>query len=378
MNIFDPLASTRDALWWLSAPGLFGFARPVLSDTTTSVDDRRSAHPHFSNEADVPTYCPSAAVSLAEPGLSAFTGKPQWLTGFFHNNSEVTHFRLYVPSSYSGQRLPLVVMLHGAHQDADDFAAGTAMNQAAEEHGYIVVYPEQSESANLLRCWHWFRRSNRTRDTGETATIAALTRAIASLCDTDDTRIYVAGMSAGGAMAMNLAMTHPDIYAAAGVHSGVAYGVADDVISALCAMNDGMGKVRLPEAYLDECNQPCVPMIVFHGDADDTVHPRNGDQIVALCQPWLASDCPRPSSSTHFAKSEKGYAHTRKRFIDQEGNLAVEHWLVHGLGHAWSGGFAHGSYTDGNGPDATAKMIEFFAKFTLRNARTVMKTSVCG
>src|SRR5260370_7990018 len=155
----------------------------------------------------------------------------------------------------------MIVMLHGAQQDPDDFAAGTEMNAAPEAQGYIVVYPEQWEGANPLRCWNWFRPADQMRESGETAMVAALTREVMAICNVDDARVYVAGMSAGGAMAVNLAVTHPDLYAAAAIHSGVAFGVADEPLSALCPMNDAMRKAPLPTTSSPQARPRTLPMI---------------------------------------------------------------------------------------------------------------------
>ncbi|SAK83544.1 polyhydroxybutyrate depolymerase domain-containing protein [Caballeronia fortuita] len=288
------------------------------------------------------------------------TGTPQWISQHFDIGDERQQFKVYVPSSYGGQPLALIVMLHGAQQDPDDFAAGTGMNVVAEEKGYIVVYPEQSESANLLRCWNWFRPEDRTREVGESAVIAALTRHVMASYNVDDARVYVAGMSAGGAMAVNLAVTHPELYAGAAIHSGIAFGVADGHLSALCAMNDGKGKIRLPAPILDGTARHTVPLIVFHGDADDTVHPGNGEQIVAMSQMLHPDLDGTPAESMRIQPGAFGHASTRRVFRDQAGALIGEQWIVHGLRHAWSGGHPDGTYTDRRGPCATKEIVRFF------------------
>jgi poly(hydroxyalkanoate) depolymerase family esterase len=257
-------------------------------------------------------------------------------------------------------------MLHGAQQDADDFAAGTQMNDVAEKAGFIVVYPEQSESANLLRCWNWFNPSNQARDSGETAALAALTSELIVQCNADPDRVYVAGLSAGGAMAINLAVVYPDLYAAAAVHSGVAFGVADEHFSALCAMNDGRGRVRLPKTLSSAAQTRAVPLIVFHGDSDDVVHPRNSEQIVEMSRMWRDHVIDAPlAKATHVEREDNRYAYTHHVWEDQDGLLLGEQWLVHGLGHAWSGGHPDGTYTDVLGPDASAEIVRFVSQFSL-------------
>lgn len=373
MNIFDPLASANAALWSLFAGGPLGFAAQFFVDPQSTV---ASARPEAASQSlvNIITEQPMARPPLAadapsvKPRGAAVRNGPQWLRSHFEHAGQTHRFKLYVPSAYHGQSLPMVVMLHGAQQDPDDFAAGTEMNEAADAHGYIVAYPEQSESVSLLRCWNWFRPGDQVRESGEASMIAALTREVVATYNVNHARVYVAGMSAGGAMAVNLAVTHPDLYAAAAVHSGVAFGVADEAFSALCAMNDGKGKIRLPARLLDGSQPRTVPLIVFHGDADETVHPRNSDQIISMRR-LLQGDAgakpqPRP---TDLSNTENGYAYTRRIFHNEKGLPVGEQWLVHGLGHAWSGGNLQGTYTDPRGPHATNEILRFFDQFALNS-----------
>ncbi|BAO94016.1 extracellular catalytic domain type 1 short-chain-length polyhydroxyalkanoate depolymerase [Caballeronia insecticola] len=318
-------------------------------------------------ERHCPTASPRSATNSSLLGRLIPEGsKPHWLSNRFEHGDNTLHFKLFVPSSYDGEPMPMVVMLHGAQQDPDDFAAGTEMNAAAEAQGYIVVYPEQSEYANPLRCWNWFRPADRQRESGETAMIAALTREVMTIINVDETRVYVAGMSAGGAMAINLAVMYPDLYAAAGSHSGMAFGVADESLSALCAMNDGLGKCRLPARSGDDVQPRAVPLIVFHGDLDDTVHPRNSDQIVAMSRQLSGGhDDGKPLALTHVERDASGLSHTRHVFYDADGAPDGEQWIVHGLGHAWSGGSPAGTHTDARGPHASKEIIRFFGQHSL-------------
>ncbi len=286
----------------------------------------------------------------------------RFIHGAYTNHAGTRSYKLYIPSGYRGQPVPLVVMLHGCTQDPDDFSAGTRMNELAEEQVFLVAYPAQSPAANQSKCWNWFQAGDQQRDRGEPSIIAGLTRQIVANHSVDARRIYVAGLSAGGAMAVTLGMTYPDLYAAVGVHSGLPHGVAQDLPSAFAAMRSGKG----------DGTRRCrggtagVPAIVFHGDRDTTVHPCNGDEVIAQCAPTHAgreatpADGRTPRVSVERGQVPQGHAYTRTIYHDSEGNPLVEQWLVHGAGHAWSGGSPRGSYTDPKGPDATLEMLRFF------------------
>jgi poly(hydroxyalkanoate) depolymerase family esterase len=243
-------------------------------------------------------------------------------------------------------------MLHGCTQDPEDFAMGTRMNTLAEEVGFLVAYPCQPASANPSSCWNWFEPKDQMRGRGEPSIIAGLTEEIVAECDLDRSRIFVAGLSAGGAMAAVMGATYPDIYAAIGVHSGLAYGEARDVMSAFAAMRGEIGsRVRSRSPSVETPRT-----IVFHGDADRTVHPANGARIVG----------PPDSRLGDVTQVESGMAGGRSftRTITREpnGTSRNEHWLIAGAGHAWSGGSLDGSYTDAAGPDASREMVRFFIK----------------
>ena len=255
-------------------------------------------------------------------------------------------YKLYSPPATDGTPRPLIVMLHGCTQDPDDFAAGTRMNDAARASGCFVLYPAQSHQANPQRCWNWFKHSHQVRGRGEPAMIAAITRDIIGSHAIDPARVYVAGLSAGAAMAAILLEAYPDLYAAAGIHSGLAVGSAKDLPSALSAMQSGRA-AGAPGAS-------SRPVIVFHGDADKTVHPSNGDHVIAS----VAGDTAPPEMQRE--QSAGGRDATRSVYRDAEGRVLAEHWVVHGSGHAWAGGSKAGSYTDAKGPDATAQMLRFF------------------
>ncbi|WP_230180188.1 PHB depolymerase family esterase [Aquabacterium sp. CECT 9606] len=256
-------------------------------------------------------------------------------------------YKLYVPPTYTGQPLPLVVMLHGCTQDPDDFAAGTGMNDAALADGFFVLYPAQSQQGNPQRCWNWFKHNHQQRDRGEPALIANMTREVMKQYNIDPGQVYAAGLSAGGAMAAILGEAYPDLFMAVGVHSGLPVGCARDVNGALMAMKNGA-----PRTASRKQTTP-APTIVFHGDRDTTVHPVNGEHVVATLAAGTVVE-------QEHVRSIRGHAYTRRQHRDAHGKVVAEHWVVHGSAHAWSGGRAQGSYTDARGPDATREMLRFF------------------
>jgi poly(hydroxyalkanoate) depolymerase family esterase len=260
-------------------------------------------------------------------------------------------YRLYVPASLADGAQGLIVMLHGCTQDPDDFACGTSMNALAERHGLVVAYPAQTRAHNAQGCWNWFRTGDQRRDVGEPAILAGLTRALIEQFGIDRSRVFVAGLSAGGAMAAILGETYPDLFAGIGVHSGLPAGCASDVVSAFSAMRGEVGRASRPAAAF---NADAVRTIVFHGAADATVHPSNGDSIVARAR--------RDGSKTQElrATSRGGRSYAKTVTHGPDGVSLIEHWLIEGANHAWSGGSAAGSYTDPAGPDASAEMVRFF------------------
>ncbi|WP_104202516.1 alpha/beta hydrolase family esterase [Billgrantia saliphila] len=305
------------------------------------------------------------ANEAAEPG--AFT------VGRFTDYAGTRDYKLYLPSGYHGQALPLVVMLHGCTQNPDDFAAGTNMNRLAEEQLFCVLYPAQPMSANSSKCWNWFKAEDQQRQRGEPAIIAGMTRHVIDTYELDANRVYVAGLSAGGAMATTLAMTYPDLYAAVGVHSGLPHGVAQSLPDALGLMKGGSGPLAAASSVRGSTRVSRVPAMIFHGDRDTTVHPSNADRVAAQYAAWRAAGktaSDREGStgvSVERGQVPDGYAYTRTSHRDANGQSCLEQWVIHGAGHAWSGGDAHGSYTDPRGPDAAKEMLRFF----LSHANTV-------
>ena len=278
----------------------------------------------------------------------------RWLDASFTHKGRTLAYKLFVPAVPApAAGRPLVVMLHGCSQDAGDFAAGTQMNAVARAYGAVVLYPEQVAGANPQKCWNWFKPQHQARGRGEPAVIAALTQSIIDTYHVDAARVYVAGLSAGGAMAAILGHEYPELYAAVGVHSGLPHGAATDVMSALPAMRSGgAANVAGATAY-------AAPTIVFHGDADPTVHVSNGQAVVSAACQGAANGTPL-STATSQGRSEQGQGFTRTVYATAAGNGVAEYWQLHGAGHAWSGGGALGTYTNPKGVDASAEMLRFF------------------
>ena len=301
-----------------------------------------------------------------EPTAPAAARPGQFVTRSFTNHAGTRPYKLYVPSSYAGEScdaVPMVVMLHGCKQSPDDFAAGTRMNVLAEQHGFLVVYPGQAANANGSKCWNWFRAEDQDRDRGEPSLIAGITREVAKNYRVDGRRIFVAGLSAGAAMAIILGATYPELYAAVGAHSGLPYRAAHDMPSAFGAMHGGgplrsMPNLRakpvagrLPPAHH-------IPIIVFHGDCDHTVNAQNAAAIVEHATVGR-TDKPRLRVSVNEGAAG-GRTYCRTVYAEADNRPVIEQWVLHGAGHAWSGGSSSGSFTDATGPDASAEMVRFF------------------
>ena len=283
-----------------------------------------------------------------EPGSAG-----QFISGRHAESSAGSRdYKLFIPPASFTEPLPLVVMLHGCTQNPDDFAAGTGMNDAALKRGFYVLYPAQTQHANSSRCWNWFKHNHQKRGRGEPALLAGMTKDVMARYNIDPKRIYVAGLSAGGAMAAILGDAYPDLFAAVGVHSGLATGSATNLQTALSVMQTGAAPATARTMV-------SPPTIVFHGDQDATVNPVNGEQV-------LAASAGAHTPETKRAKSSNGRDYTQRSYKESGGRVVAEHWAVHGAGHAWSGGSPLGSYTDTTGPDASEEMMRFFLANALR------------
>lgn len=309
----------------------------------------------------IPGY-PPAAVRASRPmaprapvktkPLAADVG--QFLSLSYSNGQSSRAYKLYIPSSHVGESAPLIVMLHGCKQNPDDFATGTRMNELAESEGFLVAYPAQTARENGANCWNWFESDQQSREGIEPSLIAGIVRDIRRSHAVDSSRVFVAGLSAGAAMAVILGRTYPEVFAGVAAHSGLPVGAAHDVMSAFAAMHGGSA------ASSTDIRRSSVPTIVFHGDADRTVALSNGATIVEQALLGYAE------SDTALRKSQRspgaidGRKFTTTDYADAGGRSRVEEWVVHGGSHAWFGGSANGSYTDPSGPDASAEIVRFF------------------
>jgi poly(hydroxyalkanoate) depolymerase family esterase len=275
------------------------------------------------------------------------------LDGMYASGSGARRYKIYVPPDCPNQGVPVIVMLHGGTQAVLDYAAGTGMNVLADLHHFLVVYPEQDARANPMRYWNWFRPQDQQAGRGEPALIAGITEQVIGDYDADPDRVFIVGFSAGAAMAIVMAATHPHLYAAAGVNSGLPYGAAHDVPSAFALMR-GANSALAQDALK-------IPLIVFHGDHDEIVNVVNASHIrqqrLGVQGALTAADGP---TVTH-GQVPGGRAYTRTIYSD-ETRVLLEQWIVHRAGHAWFGGTAGCSYTDPLGPDASAEMVRFFSE----------------
>ncbi|MBA3597711.1 MAG: PHB depolymerase family esterase [Methylibium sp.] len=342
----DLQAATAAIQAALAGSSTFGFTPPGDGNAATQGDkgwviDMEPVSPRSAPPGEAHTRAPSAELPVGG----------RFESGRFTEAAGTRDYKLYIPPGAGERALPLVVMLHGCTQNPDDFAAGTGMNEAVLAQGFFVLYPAQSQKVNPQRCWNWFKHSHQQRGRGEPALLAGMTREVMSNQLIDPQRVFVAGLSAGGAMAAILGETYPELFAAVGVHSGLAAGAASDLPSALAAMKGAGAKARGAASG--------VPTIVFHGDADTTVHPSNGEQVIAA-----SAD----AAARVEVEQVEGRSGTRRIHRTADGRVVAEHWVVHGAPHAWSGGSARGSYTYGRGPDASAEMLRFFFEHPRRTA----------
>jgi poly(hydroxyalkanoate) depolymerase family esterase len=308
----------------------------------------------------------ACAVQTREAGDGRPSPRGQFQTGEHRSGGHLLEYRLFrpaaAPPSQAGH--PLLVMLHGCTQDADDFATGTRMNRLAEENSFLVVYPIQPAAGHPQKCWNWYEPAHQARGAGEPARIAALVQDLIGSERVDPARVYIAGVSAGGAMALTLAAQYPELFAAVGVHSAIAVGAASGVQEALLAMRDGPAAGRAEAEVIVSAmgsRARLVPLILFHGAADQVVAVANAERLESQ---WVQAAARIAGAMQLERASSERQAGGRKinhRTTRLGTQTVVESWLVEGLGHAWSGGSTDGSYTDPAGPDASAEMMRSFA-----------------
>lgn len=338
---------------WHAGPGHQAAAQDVQD---VEVIDRAAPGATQASDAQAPG-------SFQRIAFSAPAGAPQ------------DHYWLYVPSAAAGPALepmPLVLMLHGCTQNPQDFATGTAMNGVAETANALVLYPAQAQSANPKGCWNWFRPEDQRRGAGEPATLVAMVRDVMRRHPVDERRVYVAGLSAGGAMAALLAREYPDVFAAAGVHSGLQPGAAGNVMGALSAMKNGAKLPPAPASQL-RAGEALPAVIIFHGDADKTVDARNAQQLAQAALAARGQAAGQTSRQVLNGQSAAGQRYTRTLYAAGGSQLElagsgtlVEQWMLHGAGHAWAGGDARGSHTDPRGVNASQEMLRFFMEHPRR------------
>ena len=292
-------------------------------------------------------------------------GQSGFSSGEFTHAGMSIPYRLYIPSTTNIGPMPLLLLLHGCTQDAADFATGTAMNAIADRNGMAVLYPSQTVQANANKCWNWFEPAHQCRGRGEPAALSALTRLMMSTHGFDPQRVFVAGMSAGGAMAVVLGEQYPELFAAVGIHSGLPTGVASNVMEALGAMKGGsdpmMHQPLIPaiQRVTAPTSAAVQPTIVFHGAKDRTVDAANAQTIVTNCLKRASKVDSHITSQ--YSKTVSGPdAVTVTTHRDSTQRVICEYWHLHAAGHRWSGGDPAGTHTDAKGPDASAEMVRFF------------------
>jgi len=363
-------ATIRDAMASAGLDTSTGLMRQVAETIERSLSQRPGGAPPGAGGVDADVIDVAARVIDPEvAGLDTDAARaeraPTYREARFdthHHNGQTgsLSYKLYVPATAAASPRQLVVMLHGCTQSAGDFAAGTGMNALADEHGFLVVYPEQDAAANASKCWNWFQEEDQSRNRGEPALIAGIVRDVAARHEVEGGRIYVAGFSAGAAMAVIMGETYPELFAAVGVHSGLPYASAHDIASAMAQMKGGRSGLPGLQGLVPSSRaaENAVPTIVFHGDRDHTVQVSNAEEIVRQATELPAHRKLARRTEEGVAAGGRRYTRTVHRDANQRARL--ESWTLHGAGHAWSGGDRRGSYTDPSGPDASAEMVRFF------------------
>jgi poly(hydroxyalkanoate) depolymerase family esterase len=306
----------------------------------------------------------TAAAELAGGGGVLPAGQVTY--GTWGDGAPERRWRLYVPTAPATAPRPLLVFLHGCTQDADDVARGTRLDELAERDGIVVLYPEQPAGANALRCWNWFDPAHQQGDRGEPAMLAALVARVAREQRVDPARVHVGGISAGGAMALLLAASHPERFASATSASGVPVGAVTSAAQAWQVMRSGATAAQAaPEAVRTRMASGvrAVPLLVLHGGADTTVVPANGRRTA---EQWAVA-VGATERADHAGPATPGVRAMRHESWRVPGGSSpvVEYVEIARLGHAWSGGSSKGTYTDEVGPSASELLLQFVSRHTL-------------
>ena len=326
------------------------------------------------------------AIALSFLAFPTLANAGKWISSTVTIAAGSRNYQLWLPSGHNTNKpAPLVMMLHGCMQNPEGLAAISGMNEIAEQNNFLVVYPEQTAAANPLKCWNWFDPKDQMRDSGEPALLAAIIKQISSSYKTDYRRVYVVGISAGGAMAIVMGATYPDLFSAIGVSAGLEFKAATTVEGGLAAMKHGgpdpaqQGLLAFNAMGDSARTRRRMPVIVFHGDADPFVNPANADQVIgqwAKTNDYLAQKrigvTPQPAMNVEGSVAG-GYAYTKSIYSDRSGRLLMEKWIVKGLGHAWPGSPAAGPFADPKGPNASEEMWRFFGETTLSSASSKPK-----
>jgi poly(hydroxyalkanoate) depolymerase family esterase len=364
-------------------------AKSTWRRVTTWFRQRFASKPALRNDGAEPIVTPTSepeTLGNAEPieQSTTISTPPRWLEGTAKNaegripwvlTPPERNYRLYIPATSIKNR-PLLVMIHGCHQDAATFAEATRMNSLADEHGFAVLYPDQTDVANAHRCWNWFETET-LAGRGEVAILLTMIDRAVKRAEADAENVVVAGLSSGGAMATLLAFSYPERFSSVAVHSGLAPHVADTVTSALAVMRDGadLDIAALTQRYWREHQLPPPPLLIIHGDADDRVHTKNADQLFDLWASMNQAETtdPLPHKQHEVNATAKRRAHRitsitapesapdRHDANNTQGFKLAESVRVKGLQHAWSGGNTALPFNDALGPDAS-KLIVAFAR----------------
>jgi poly(hydroxyalkanoate) depolymerase family esterase len=237
--------------------------------------------------------------------------------------------RCYVPPGIEGPA-PLVVVLHGCTQDSALYDHGSGWSTLADRHGFLLLFPEQRRSNNPMLCFNWFSGNDTQRGMGEAASIRSMIEAMKQAHPVDPKRIFVTGLSAGGAMASAMLATYPDVFAAGAIIAGIAYGCAADVTEAFDCMGgrarsdarELAGHVRRASPH----KGPWPRVQVWQGGSDRTVMPGNADSIV-LQWAHLHGIGPKPD------RTDSVEGHPRRAWLGADGEPVIEQYAIAGMGH---------------------------------------------